>query len=93
MGLSFIDQSTNVRAEVAKGHGCHPLHGVIFRPNQRHEDVQRPLLEDRISMLQVRRKVSERPGGFPRNQWRRGPKRLSVGAAQPVQRFVKVTVD
>lgn len=63
-----ILETTHVGAEVAEGHGCHPLHRMIFRPNQRHEDVQRPLLQDRIAVLQVRRKVSKRPRGFPRNQ-------------------------
>lgn len=67
---------THVGAEVAKSHRRHPLHRVIFRPDERHEDVESPFLQDRIAVLQVRRKVSEGPSGFSRNQGRGRSERL-----------------
>ncbi len=67
---------THVGAEVAKGHRRHPLHRVIFRPDERHEDVESPFLQDRIAVLQVRRKVTEGPRRFSRNQGRRRSERL-----------------
>lgn len=42
---------THIGAQVAKGHRRHPLHRVIFRSDLRHQNGQRPLLQDCIAVL------------------------------------------